>query len=391
MYFQIVNAVLMILGTAVGAGMLGLPLSIGRSGFIISAITTVAVWYIMFCTGIILSEVVVWNKHQDQKLPSIVYRFLGKKYSVLVSFIFLFLYYCLMIAYFAAGVPILGELLSIPNIFLSYIIFLCFFIVLIYLGEKLIGKSNILMSLFLCLILIILITIQSRDVIHGNLINLDFANIFVGVPILFGAFGYHNIIPYICRLLDYNTRYIRISIFSGTMLVLLIYIAWEWVIIGSIDKSLIEQYFFTGSSIALVFKTDTIVALLLKYFAIFAISTSMLGVAFSVLDFLNDSIFLNYFNSRYIKKHLILTLIVLIPPCVLAMFNPDIFYTILGIAGGFGEIILNGILPVILFYYGHHKNKLFSNMKYCNSRNILKFFTTFFLLMIILEFYNLFH
>jgi tyrosine-specific transport protein len=45
-----------------------------------------------------------------------------------------------------------------------------------------------------------------------------------------------------------------------------------------------------------------------------------------------------------------LTLLAFVPPFICASINPTIFDTALGIAGGFGEAVLNGLVPI--FFVG---------------------------------------
>ncbi len=85
-------------------------------------------------------------------------------------------------------------------------------------------------------------------------------------------------------------------------------------------------------------------------FAFFAIMTSFLSVALSFVDFLADGL--------KIKKtpvgKLILATLVLGPPFLCAMIYPTIFLIALNIAGGFGAVILFGILPALMVWKGRY-------------------------------------
>jgi len=92
-----------------------------------------------------------------------------------------------------------------------------------------------------------------------------------------------------------------------------------------------------------------------RFFAFFAIVTSVLGVSFSMVDFLGDGFKI---VKRTGLKRIGLTLLTFFPPFLFAWINPHIFDTALGIAGGIGEALLNGILPVLLVWSGRYISKL---------------------------------
>src|SRR5262249_38726824 len=84
-----------------------------------------------------------------------------------------------------------------------------------------------------------------------------------------------------------------------------------------------------------------------NWFAFFAIATSMLGVSFSLVDFLGDAL--------QQKNRLLLTALTFVPPFCCAVLDPDVFNRALGYVGGFGEAFLNGILPVTLVWISRYK------------------------------------
>jgi tyrosine-specific transport protein len=91
-----------------------------------------------------------------------------------------------------------------------------------------------------------------------------------------------------------------------------------------------------------------------QFFAFFALVTSMLGVAFSMVDFLGDGLKM----KRAGKQRGLLCAIVFLPPFILTVLDPSIFVTALGFAGGFGETFLNGLIPVMFVWVGRYVRKL---------------------------------
>ena len=94
---RVISGTFLIAGTMIGAGMLGLPLVTGVAGFFPGILITLAVWFFMYCTGLLFLEVTLWMPDGSNVL-SISGRFFGKGGRLLSGGMFIFLYYCLMIA-----------------------------------------------------------------------------------------------------------------------------------------------------------------------------------------------------------------------------------------------------------------------------------------------------
>ena len=100
---KVIRGGLLIAGTTIGAGMLGLPLVTAEAGFIPAVVVTVLVWALMLLTGLLYMEATLWCQ-DGANILSISEKYLGTFGKVICGVLFTFLYYSLMIAYFAAGV-----------------------------------------------------------------------------------------------------------------------------------------------------------------------------------------------------------------------------------------------------------------------------------------------
>jgi tyrosine-specific transport protein len=105
----------MVAGTTIGAGMLGMPLITSRSGFFPAIGVTCAVWAFMLITGLLLLEVCV-KLPKNNNILSISHYFWGSKGSNAIGGLFAFLYYCLLVAYFAAGALLVSTFFLGPSL-----------------------------------------------------------------------------------------------------------------------------------------------------------------------------------------------------------------------------------------------------------------------------------
>jgi len=387
-FSRILSGTFLIAGTMIGAGMLGLPLVTGVTGFVPGIVITLFVWIFMYATGILFLEVTLWMPDGSNVL-SIAGRFFGKSGRLFSGGMFVFLYYCLMIAYFAAGAPLLADAFRSIGISFSgweaFLVFGVIFAAIVAIGPKSIDRVNIIMGVAMICSWFILIGSGGPEVKIERLTYTYWPAMVFAMPVLFSAFGFHNVIPSLCSYLKRDRRALRISIFWGSFLPLLVYIVWQWLIIGAIPKEVIFQTLKAGTPITAAFQSvtgESYFALVGRFFAFFAIVTSTLGVAFSMVDFLGDG-----FRIPHRKgwKRIGLTVLTFTPPFILATLNPDIFTAALGVAGGFGEAFLNGLLPIGLLWSGKYLWKLKTDLRVLGNRWLLSLLILYALFVMALE------
>lgn len=365
---DIISGTLLIAGTAIGAGMLGIPLMTAKAGFFPAVIITVLVWLFMVCTGFLFLEATLWMHHfwlcKETNVISMTKRYLGEKFKILAAFTFIFLYYCLMVAYFSAGAPLFFAF--IKSVFgfeiigwSSFFLFGLLCGIIVSFGIKFIDRLNyiLMMGLFLSYAFLMGAGVESIQTARFTTTNWSYM-LFVA-PILFSAFGYHNVIPSLATHFGSSGKVMRHSIFWGTFIPLIVYLLWQWLIIGAVPSDLILNALSSGQPITGALEKlegKKWITLAGNYFGFFAIITSLLGVAFSVVDFLGDGLKM----KRKGKDRVLLCLLTFAPPFILTSLNPNLFVLAISIAGGFGEAFLNGILPILLVWVGRYHKKMHS-------------------------------
>lgn len=373
---EFISVSLLIAGTTIGAGMLAIPLVTGLAGFFPAFVITTFVWVFMFLTGLLFLEATLWMQN-DANVLSMSKRFLGSHGRLISGSTFIFLYYCLMVAYFAAGAPILKQwIFQIFNISLnnwaSFALFGLIFGIIVGIGIKFVDRVNYILMIGLFASYIGLVGSGSRNVVFERFYFQDWGSVWFAAPVLFSAFGYHNVIPSLTFHFNRNPKLMRYSIFLGTAIPFVIYMIWQYLIIGAIPKDVIENTLKAGSPIIDALQVVTkkgYIPLLANLFGFFALVTSLLGVAFSVIDFLGDGLNM----KRYGKDRFLLCLMTFIPPFIMTALKPDIFVLAIGVAGGFGEAFLNGILPVWMVWVGRYKMKLQSTFSLIGGKITLWF------------------
>lgn len=349
---KLLNGIFLIFGTTVGAGMLGIPTMTAGVGCVPAFVVTLLVWLFMVATGLLLIEATM-KMPEGANLVSLAGRFLGKKVKWVATLLFLLFYGCLLVAYFSGGAPLLGEVgsfvgLTIPP-FVGKVAFAIIFGSLIFLGTHWIGRINFVLSIGMLVAYAILMVWGSKGVDTSRFGTMNISLTLLAIPILFSSFGYHNIIPSLVHHLGKkNKKTLQLSVIFGTFLAFIIYVLWQWLILGSVSLEEIEQVKRQGLPVTYALQEavgHSSIYVVGQVFAFFALTTSFLGVGLSFVDFMQDGF---REHKKDIARGVCAGLTVVVPfLCVLSI--PALFEKALGVAGGFGVPILNGILPVLLF------------------------------------------
>lgn len=331
--FRLSRCILLVAGTSIGGGMLGIPLVTGAAGFWPAVIISILVWAFMTITGLLLLEVTLKSPNKASFL-TIANKYLGKPGYVVTGALFMFLYYFLLIAYFAALSPLIASFLNIsPQVTLVFLA--GGFILLGKLGPKYMDGVNYIFTICMGVALLAFFVLYAPEVQVDRLLTFKFSKILFAAPILFSAFGFHNIVPSLVSYVGKDKKLLQTTIVAGTTITLLVYIIWQWLIIGCVPIELINAISSTG-------EIGFLNGWPCKIFAFFAITTSLIGVSFSLMDFVRD--------GTKIENRYILSLLTFLPPVLIAGFDPGMFEKALSIAGGIGEAILNGMIPLALCF-----------------------------------------
>ncbi len=339
---------LLVAGTSIGAGMLALPILTGLGGFGPSLVVYFLCWLFMTCTGLLMLEICLKNS-PDVNLVSMAASYFGVAGKVFAWVLYLFLFYCLSIAYVAGGGAMLRDWLGLGPIWAGGVLFVLLFGPFVYFGAKVVDRLNLFLmaGLIGSYLLFVIFGIG-----HVNLSFLQTANwgpALFALPIIFTSFSYQGVIPTLTAYMKRDASKIRIAIVLGTTITFLVYLFWEFLILGIVPLEGLEEARRLGQTAAQPLKNHLMSGSVLaigQAFGFFAIATSYLGVTLGLFDFLADGL-------RMAKKGLrrgFLAALTFLPPLMVALTRPGIFLTALTYAGGIGCALLLGLLPILMVW-----------------------------------------
>lgn len=371
------GGVLLITGSCVGAGMLGLPILTGLAGLGPAFVMFFAAWLFMTLTGFLLVEINGWFPKQVNLL-SMVEHSLGRTGKILCWIIYLFLFYAILVAYIAAS----GSLFStfwqsfmgttLPS-WVGSLILVVLFGGVVYRGTRTVDLWNRLLMVVKILFFLGLVMVGVQQIEPVFLQRLDWSYSVFSLPILVISFGFHNMIPSLMGYMGGDTKRVRLAILLGGLFAFVIYFIWEILVLGIVplegSKGLIEAYRqdFEGAQALAGFVQSPYISSFAQGLAFFAILTSFLAQSLSFVHFFADG-----FKMSYAKKeNFSLCLLVLVPPLVLSTIYPKMFFQALDFAGGFCAVVLFGIIPVLAVWRGRYKTKRSSSYQLKGGRTVL--------------------
>lgn len=374
---NIFGATMLVAGTCIGGGMLALPVVTGEAGFFPSLLMICLGWGFMTLTALYLAEVNLWMG-KGAHIITMASRFLGPFGRVVAWLLYLFMGYATLVAYTAGGSELfqkaLAQLFHL-DISASFAIFLFifFFGTIVYLGNIVVGRVNNLLMVGLVVAYLLLVFSGIFYVQGANLLRHHFGGTIMAVPLLLTIFSFQTIIPSLTIYLNQDGRALRRSIIWGTGMALVVYLIWEFLVLGAVPfegagglLSALSQGRLSTECLGIAIGNRW-VCLLADFFAFFALVTSFLGIALGLFDFLADGLKIE--RKKWGK--IILGLLVAIPTFLFTLSFEKIFLRALDITGGVGDAILNGILPCLMVWVGRYRENMVSEYRVAGGRFLI--------------------
>jgi len=392
-----VGGVALIAGTAIGAAVLALPVTTAHLGFITTLCIYTICWFFMTLSALYLLETNLLVG-VGTNLISMAEKTFGGFGKIFTFAIYLILLYALTAAYLDGASSWIRHGFSHFNFqihpFNAAIIAALFTMCIITLGTAFTDWTNRFLMIGL------ISAFFTLGFSTGENINLELLFLqpnqfdITPLPLIITAFGSAIVIPTLTEYLHGKPKQLVWVVIIGSLIPLITYIIWEFVILGVIPVTgkvsllTIQQHGHPATDVPLALQAllkNPWITQAATYFSIFALLTSLLGVTLSLFDFLADGLHL----SKTFKHKLFLALITFIPPLGFTTFYPRGFIIALSFAGLFVAILL-GILPAMMVYQARYRLQLKSPLKILGGKILLAFSILFFLCVSFTEIMNQF-
>src|SRR3989344_1876407 len=183
------SAVASLVGTTIGAGILGIPYVISKSGFFTGALDIILLFILVTVVSLYLAEVVLRTKDNHQ-ITGLAEIYLGRSGKFILLFSMVVIVFGAMVAYTYGASEALTKIFG-GNEFFNSILFFSVLSLIFYFGIKIFEKFESMITVMFILIIFLICLIGISSFSLNNLTEFNITKIFVpfGV-ILFATTGF---------------------------------------------------------------------------------------------------------------------------------------------------------------------------------------------------------
>lgn len=328
---KLLGSSLIISGTALGAGMLAIPMVLAQFGLLYGTLLMVLICFGTTYAALLLLEATV-KSGGGLGMNSIARKTLGKGGQIVTNALLYALLICLLMAYILGASDLIGKLLS--NLGLSFsamqnqVLFTLGAGVIVACGTGVIDKLNrllfIVMLSSLVLTLVFLLPDFSSEYL-GQVTNHDHLELIKTSAVLFTSFGFMVVIP---SLVSYNQeatdKQLRNMVIIGSLIPLACYLLWLFAVVGNLKPEQLRAFTNVSELMTVFEHRSPWIGRILSVFTGLALLTSFFGVAMALF----------HQNTDTFKQNKVVTYVItFMLPLAGAILAADKFLAVLSYAG----------------------------------------------------------
>lgn len=395
---KLIGGILLIVGTAIGAGMLALPIAAAEVGFWHSTILLLISWFIMTSAALLILEVNLWLP-RDSNIVAMARSTLGRGGEIVAWLMYFLLFYSLIAAYIAGGGDLLSGIIAEAHVhtpqWLSTLIFTVVFSLIVYQGIRTVDYVNrgLMFSKFAAFIVLVVLVLAFISLKNLNMSGPVYTT--TTFTVMLTSFGFSNIIPSLRGYFNDDAKKLRKVVLIGSLIPLICYILWNMAIMGVVPRNgqnglliALQSGHSTSdllAEISLILK-NPIITLLAHIFSSICILTSFMGVSLSLFDFLSDGLGV----PKKGKGKWFLYVATFLPPVLIVLIDPRIFITALSYAGIYCLILLV-LLPTLMAWRGRYYQTYKSRYQVKGGKTLLVFLVIAALVVVVNSVGQMFH
>lgn len=340
------HGIVLVAGGAIGAGMFALPMVSAGMWFSWAGVGLLVTWWFTYLAAKMLAEVNL-RFPDGASFHTMVRDELGMPVAWLNDIAIAFIMMILMYAYVTAGAGIMESSLNailgagefVPRGLLS-LVFASSVAVFVWLGTSMVSRVS---TILLAGLVLTFVVTNTEMMVHADWSRLMpsesepayFKFLWSAIPVFVTAFACAGLVPSLVKHYQTEPRKVTLSLWFGTLLVLLIYFVWLATTFGSLQRDSYLSVIDQGGKIEHLVNAlqnssaDQTLAASLDWFSHFAIITSFLSIGLGLYHFLCDGLKLGATKSGRAKA----AILTFLPPAVMSVYLPYGFVRAIGFAG----------------------------------------------------------
>lgn len=354
-YARVLGAAFFIASTNIGVAYFIIPILTGVAGFIPAIFITLAVWAFTLAVGLLFAEATL-GQPDGSHIISISKVLVGKVGTVIFALVF----FLNMITYLTAYTFFIENSLKwfsetyllshLPHYLIGALSTIPFFFI-VFLGMRQASWVNSILIFALLFFLGLTLARGSPFVNEQLLHKREWQYLFYSVPILFSAFGFVAIVPPVCTYLRRDPKKIRLALVAGSLIPLIVYLVWQWFVIGTVATGTFWLLHEEGIDMEKVLnlirdKPNLIFSLNMTLF--FSMATSMIGNGIGLVEFISDGFKIPVEKRKGWNRLLICLALVAILMLASSIGGQPFFAFLQHFTSPIGEVLIDGFLPIWL-------------------------------------------
>ncbi|MDO6580217.1 aromatic amino acid transport family protein [Photobacterium sp. 2_MG-2023] len=291
MNMKLLGSSLIIAGTALGAGMLAIPMVLAQFGLLWGTLLMLLIWVGTTYAALLLLEASI-KSGGGLGMNSIARKTLGKGGQLVTNGLLYALLVCLLMAYIIGAGDLLKKLTDSLGVVLSatqaQIAFTVVAGVVVAAGTGVIDRLNRLLFVAMVIMLAMTLVTLVPGINPDNLASVGSDNkvaLIKTSSVLFTSFGFMVVIP---SLVTYNPeatqKQLRNMVIAGSVIPLFCYLFWLYAAVGNLSPEQLVGFANVSELIAALSVNHGSMQLILSVFTGLALLTSFLGVAMALFD-----------------------------------------------------------------------------------------------------------
>lgn len=359
---KFIGCTMILIGSIIGAGILGQPLVCADAGFVWGSIAMIGLCIMGTITGLMVVEVNSAFPRHSCSFSSMAEQTLGPVGKGITWISYLLLLYSITVAYISGEASTITTALEpiihfkIPT-WINALAFTGILGISVFWSTKATDHFNRGLISAKGLLIIATLTLVMPHIDFTKLISSQGLThskyIWVALPVFVNAYCYQFVIPSLRIYLGDKPQQLRGIVIIGVTFTTIIYILWLAVTLGTVP--LIGEHSFAsmttrsspGELVQFIINitNNKWVATSINGFTNISMTTSFLGVTLALFDFLADGF--KRPDTRFGRFQT--SLLTFIPPLIIALFFPNLFVPAMNYAA-IPIIIITFLLPALMVY-----------------------------------------
>ncbi|RLE46404.1 hypothetical protein DRJ22_02045 [Candidatus Woesearchaeota archaeon] len=329
------SAVFTLTGSVIGAGVLGIPFVVVRSGFWTGVLVILFIGLVVALINLLVGEVSLRTRKTHQ-LVGYAEKYVGRFGKWVMVGAMVVSCYGALVAYTLGVSESLFSVFGLSRLVWA-VVFYVFMMLVLFGGIKRLAGSELFLEIakFALFALIVFLAFSSSRFSWANLRGFYLPNFFLPFGVVLFAFLGFAAIPELRDLLKKNLKLLKSSVVVGSLVPILVYVLFAAAVVG-ISGFLTTEVATIG--VAGVF--GGFMSGLFHFFAVLAMSTSFIAIGYALKQmFVEDFGFTNF--DAWV--------LVLVVPVVLISVGVHSFVRVLDVSGAVAGSVM-GVLVVFMHY-----------------------------------------